>query len=280
MNVGVLGLGRMGSIVAERLSHHHSVVGWDVRDVDVDGVETAEGPTDLVETSQLILSFLPAPSVTADIVEASDFRDAFSRRSTVFADCSTSDPTSLRRVADGLGDAGLRIIDAPILGRPDRIGAWTIPVGGDPHAVAVAVPVLGHLAETVEHVGPLGVGHTIKLLNNLMFSAINVVTAEAIGACSHLGIEPTTFVRLVSRSQAATVSPLFRDLAPRMTGEATGTVFTTALLHKDLSLAVGMCEAAGVPLQLSESLLRTLNAALDEGLGENDSAALVQLFER
>ncbi len=280
MRVGVLGLGRMGSIVAERLAQHYMVTGWDIRSVAIDGVTVATGPADLVQASDLVLSFLPSPDVTAEIVQNDAFQHAFSASATVFADCSTSDPASIRRVAETLGQAGARIVDAPILGRPDRIGAWTIPVGGDSNSVTQAVPVLNHLAETVEHVGPLGVGHTIKLLNNLMFSAINVVSAEAVGACSHLGIDPDTFVRLVSQSNAATVSPLFRDLAPRMTGQASGTVFTTALLRKDLSLAVGMCEAAGVPLRLSDGLLDTLNAAMDEGLGDEDSAALVRLFEK
>lgn len=278
--VGVVGVGRMGAAMAQRLRETHVVIGYDVRPgLDV-GVPMATTPADLAAKCDVVLLSLPSPRETRALFEDSGFRRAFEAGEAVAVDTSTSDPTSIRALALELGPAGTRLIDAPVLGRPDRCGAWTLPVGGDAAAVEGARSVLERLAARVEHVGDLGSGHTVKLLNNLMFAAINVVTAEAIAACGALGVDPSRFVDLVAGSQAATVSPLFRDLAPRMLGEPQPAVFTVALLAKDLQLAARMCEDVGAPLVSARASQVVLAGALRLGLGEEDSAALIEWYRR
>jgi len=278
--VGVIGVGRMGAAMAQRLREDHEVMGYDVRaGVDV-GVPMAETAATLAERCDVVLLSLPSPQATRALFEDPGFRRAFTATGVVVVDTSTSDPASIRALAADLGKAGARLIDAPVLGRPDRCGAWTLPVGGDAAAVERARPVLDRLAARVEHVGALGSGHTVKLLNNLMFAAINVATAEAISACDALGIDPARFVDLIAGSQAATVSPLFRDLAPRMLGEQQPTVFTVALLAKDLQLAARMCEDVGAPLVSARASQVVLAGALRLGLGAEDSAALVEWYRQ
>ncbi|MFN2323027.1 MAG: NAD(P)-dependent oxidoreductase [Trueperaceae bacterium] len=278
--VGVVGVGRMGAAMAERLRGTHEVIGYDVRTgLDV-GVPMASTPAALAERCDVVLLSLPSPRETRALFEDAAFRRAFEASDAVAVDTSTSDPTSIRALAAELGAAGARLIDAPVLGRPDRCGAWTLPVGGYAPTVERARFVLERLAARVEHVGDLGAGHTVKLLNNLMFAAINVVTAEAIAACDALDLDPARFVDLVAGSQAATVSPLFRDLAPRMLGERQPTVFTVALLAKDLQLAARMCEDVGAPLVSARASQVVLAGALRLGLGDEDTAALVAWYRR
>ncbi len=276
--VGVLGLGRMGAAIARHLAVDHDVAGWDVRPVAVPGVSSTPDAATLVRHRDVVIACLPSPVETSSVVEDPAFLDAFRASDAVFVDASTSDPASLRGLATRVGDAAVRMLDGPILGRPDRVGGWTIPLGGDAGSVARARPVLQRLASRIEHVGPLGSGHAIKLLNNLMFGAINVITAEAIAACSYVGVDPQRFVDLVTGSQAATVSPLFRDLAPRMLGSGQETVFSTALLAKDAALARAMCEAAGVPVRLAPHVASAAAEAVQAGYGDEDSAALVRLY--
>lgn len=276
--VGVIGLGRMGSAIAGRLAESFDAAGWDVRPVTVDGVTQVATAADLVSGRDVLISCLPSPVETTAVIEDPAFLAAFAAGNAVFVDASTSDPESVRALASRLGAAGSRLVDGPILGRPDRVGAWTMPLGGDASAVQRARPVLERIAERVEHVGPLGAGHTIKLLNNLMFGAINVITAEAIAACDRLGVDPARFVDLVTASKAATVSPLFQALAPRMLGSDEPPVFTTALLAKDADLARRMCESAGVPVRLAPHVAATAAEAVAAGFGDDDSAAVVQLY--
>lgn len=278
--VTVIGLGRMGSAAAHALAANGPVVGWDVRPVEVPGVERRDTLEAATAGADVIMAFLPSAADTRAIVEDPGFRRAFNGSGAVFVDASTSAPEQIRSIAAGLGEAASRVLDAPILGRPDTAGGWTIPAGGEPAAFEAAYPTLGALATRVYHAGPLGSGHTIKLLNNMMFAAINVITAEAIGACGWLGVDPAKFVEIVGGSAAATVSPLFKALAPRMLGQDLETVFTVALLEKDLRLAVEMCEAAGAPLVSAPALRGVTREALARNLGEEDSSALVKLFRR
>lgn len=268
----------MGATMARRLAVDHDVAGWDVRAIAVPGVSTAGDAAALVRDRDVVIACLPSPVETSSVVEEPAFLEAFRSGNAVFVDASTSDPASFQALAARIGGVQARMVDGPILGRPDRVGAWTIPLGGDAIAVAQARPVLERLAARVEHVGPLGSGHAIKLLNNLMFGAINVITAEAIGACSYVGVDPRRFVELVTGSQAATVSPLFRDLAPRMLGSEDEILFSTALLAKDAALARGMCEAAGVPVRLAPHVAAAAAEAVVAGFGDEDSASLVRLY--
>lgn len=276
--VGVVGLGRMGSAIAERLSKRFAVMGWDLRTIELAGVEIVSEPARLAEQCDVIVSSLPSAVETRAVLLDEPFRKAFNRSKAVFVDASTSDPASIRELAEELGSAANRLIDAPILGRPESCGDWTMPVGGESEAFEQAKPVLGEIASRQFHVGELGSGHSIKLLNNMMFAAINVITAEAIGACDHLGVDPGDFVEIVGGSTAATISPLFRSLAPRMLGQELETVFTVRLLEKDLRLAVEMCKQAGVPLISAPALQGATRRALELGLAEHDSAALVELY--
>jgi len=276
--VGVMGLGRMGSAIATRLTGTFDVRGWDVRSVSLDGVERAASAAELLADREVVISCLPSPRETSAVVEDPVFAVAFAASDAVIVDASTSDPDSLRALASRLGAAGARLVDGPILGRPDRVGAWTIPVGGEPFAVERARSVLRHLAERVEPVGPLGAAHTMKLLNNLMFGAINVVTAEAIAACDRLGVDPARFVDLVMSSKAATVSPLFQALAPRMLGSDAPVVFSAALLAKDVDLAWTMCQRAGVPVRLAPHVAAAAADAVAAGHGDEDSAALIEIY--
>lgn len=279
----MIGLGRMGSAAAGALREHAHVVGWDVRPVEVQGVETRGTLEEAVTGASVVMAFLPSAVQTRAVLEDPGFRRAFGEGAAagpVFVDASTSAPEQIRTLAAGLGAAGARVLDAPILGRPGSAGEWTIPAGGEAAAFEVARPAFEALATRVFHVGALGSGHTIKLLNNMMFAAINVITAEAIGACDWLGIDPARFVEIVGGSAAATVSPLFRSLAPRMLGEKLDTVFTVGLLEKDLRLAVEMCEGASVPLVSAPVLKQVTGEALARGLGDADSSALVELYRR
>jgi 3-hydroxyisobutyrate dehydrogenase-like beta-hydroxyacid dehydrogenase len=278
--VGVVGLGRMGAAIASHLARRGPVIGWDVRDVVPPGVRRAEDASEVFTASAVVLGCLPSPRETAEVLLDPAVSAAFDGGEAVFVDCSTSDPASLRSTVERLGSARARVLDGPILGRPDRVGAWTVPLGGPVEAAERVRAVLEELATRVEHVGELGSGHAVKLLNNLMFAAINVVTAEAIASCDRVGIDPRRFVELVAGSNAATVSPLFRDLAPRMLGDRDDVVFSTSLLHKDASLARAMCEAAGVPLRLAPVLESVARAAVDAGYGEEDSSAVVRLYAR
>jgi 3-hydroxyisobutyrate dehydrogenase-like beta-hydroxyacid dehydrogenase len=192
---------------------------------------------------------------------------------------STVDPNTTRRMGDRAEEVGVDYLDAPILGRPSALGRWVLPVGGDAKVLDRCRPVLGLLAREVIHVGPLGAGHTLKLLNALMFSAINVMTAEMMAVSVKAGLSPKVLFDAISASQAATVSGLFKEVGAKIIDRDFAPVFPIDMLCKDNGLAVDMARGFGAPPIIASAVQVLNELGRAQGLGSEDTSALVKLYE-
>lgn len=155
-----------------------------------------------------------------------------------------------------------------------------MPVGGKLEALEVARPVLEVLARTVTHVGGPGAGNAIKLLNNLMFGAINAITAEVFAAAALVGVSPRRFYETVANSGAATVSNLFRELGPKMLEDDFSPTFTVDLLHKDNKLAIEMLDDARASAVVGSAITVLNGLARASGYGGEDTSAVVKVYEK
>lgn len=283
--VGLVGAGRMGrGILQGLLSKGTRVAVWDTfpsarqaaREL---GAAEAAGPADLARRARIIIFSLPSPREVEDVVAGPEGIAAAMEPGTVLVDTTTGDPATSRSLAEAVAAGGGHYVDAPILGRPEAALRWTLPVGGPPAVVEGIRPVLEQFAGRIVHVGPVGSGMALKLLNNTMFAVINAVTAEVMAACRQVGIEPGAFLDIVGASEAATVSPLFKSLAGKIVRDEFDPVFSVDLLAKDLRLALKMYEDHGVPAVMGRTVQMVVDMALAQGYGPRDSAALVRVFE-
>lgn len=277
----VLGLGTMGGKVAQALTEAgHDVTGFDpvaaTREASrASGVTTRDSTEEALSGAEVVVLSLPRPEHVLATAEG----PLAALPGSVVADLSTIDPGSARQAANLLQGHGVQYVDAPVLGRPDKIGAWTLPAGGPADAVDVIRSVLqGTAAKSVLHVGEVGAGSAIKVLNNLMFGAINAVTAEVLNASAASGVDPEVFVRTVADSGAATVSNLFREIGPKIVAGDYSPAFTLDLLTKDNKLALDLAEQSGAYAPVAE-LVDSLNtAAVGLGLGSSDTGAVTELY--
>lgn len=284
MRVGVVGLGTMGGeMVRALLGAGHEVIVHDAskeaveRAVDA-GARDAGSSAEVGSGSQIALLSLPMPEHVVEVVAGEYGLLSSPADGLVVVDTSTVDPDTTRRMAAEAVKAGVGYLDAPILGRPDACGRWTMPVGGDAGTLERARPALEALGG-VTHVGGSGSGNAIKLLNNLMFGAINAVTAEVFAAAERVGVSPERFYETVAASDAATVSNLFRALGPKILERDFSPTFAMGLLDKDNRLAVEMMERAGAPAMVGDAV-KSLNArARAAGHGAEDTSALVKVYE-
>jgi 3-hydroxyisobutyrate dehydrogenase-like beta-hydroxyacid dehydrogenase len=278
--IGVIGLGTMGGPIAVGLVEGgRQVVGFDpdaaARHRCADrGVPTVES-VDEVACDVAVLS-LPTPTVVRAVVDALCAGAA----PPVVLDTSTIDPDTAVACRERLLAAGGDYADCPVLGRPANVGTWTIPVGGSDGLAEIAGWALGPVARRVVPVGATGAAATVKILNNLMLGVINGVTAEVLVLAAAAGLDPGTFVDTVVDSGAASVSGLFRDVAPRaVDGDFTPT-FSLGLMRKDNGLALDLAARLGVPLPVGTAA-QTLNTmAVSSGLGDEDSIAVVKMLEQ
>ena len=284
--IGLIGCGIMGTAMAERLR----AAGMEVLAFDIDadardraaaaGCEIAGSASAVGKVAAVTLISLPRPEHVSAAVQGAEGLLTTATRGSVIADTSTVDPTTSRANAAAAAALGVGYLDAPVLGRPGAVGAWTMPVGGKAADLHTAEPVLRALASRIVHVGPSGHGNTVKLLNNLMFGAINAATAETFALAERLGVDQRMLFETIVDSGAGTVSNLFRHLGPRMVERDYEPTFSVDNLEKDIALGLAMAQAAGMRLEVAEAEQRINQRAQAAGHGRDDSAAVVEVMRR
>ena len=275
--VGIIGAGNMGQAAARKLAEHVHVILYDTcehicDELKQEGFQVAASPEAAASGSDMILMFLPGPKeVQAVITGESGLMNALKKHA-VIVDHSTVDPDSTKQMHHLLKEASIGYLDAPILGRPERVGQWTFPVGGDEQDLLRAKPVLEILGDRIIPVGAIGSGNVVKLLNNLMFGVINNVTSEILAAAQRLGVSQRVFYDTVVESGAATVSNLFKSIGPKIVDKDFSPVFRVELLYKDMDLGLKIAKQAGATLMVSESAQKLNEIALAKGYRGQDSS--------
>ena len=279
--VGIVGTGTMGRTVAAKfLENGVKANGYDVSPACVEkgrvaGISMCPSLAELAGSSDWIILFLPGPAEIAECVCGEEGLLSALPAGAIIIDMCTSSPENTGVMESAARAMGVHYIDAPVLGRPASVGKWALPVGGHPSALEDVRALLQFIAAHVVHMGGPGSGHRVKLLNQLMFGAINAMTAEMMAVSERVGIPPAKLYEIITASQAGTVSNLFRELGRRVSEERyTDPTFTVSLLCKDVRLGVEMAEAAGAPLILGRTIDFLNKASRAQGYGAEDSAVM------
>ena len=280
-SVGLIGAGTMGISAGRKIREaDYSLVAYDsspgaqekARGI---GAKVAKSPAEVARETEIVLMFLPGPKEVESCVAGPEGILSTARHGLSIVDMSTVDPSATRRMAELARQKGVGYLDAPVLGRPASVGNWALPVGGSKDDLDRCKPVLQLLAAKIFHIGDSGAGNKVKLLNQLMFGAINAMTAEMMAIAERLGIEPKILYETISASQAATVSGLFKELGGRIAGENyDNPTFTVDLLAKDVRLAVQMAKEGNAPPILGRVVEFINEMAQAQGLGKADTAIM------
>lgn len=286
MNVGIIGVGTMGfKMEGKLIDAGYSVFARDIDEVAEEkarklGAKVVNSPKEVAKYAEIILLSLPMPSDVKEVVLGEDGILTNPKNNRIIVDLSTVDPFSTQHNAEEAKKVGVCYIDAPVLGRPQKCGNWTLPVGGDKKDLEKVRKVLEILAAKIIYVGPSGYGNIVKLLNNMMFGAINSVTAEILAICTKLGMSPKVLYDIIANSGAASVSNLFKELGPKILNRDFEPLFAIDLLHKDVRLGIQMAKQVGVPLFVSEANQRLNEMARLMGFGKEDTASIVKVYEK
>ncbi len=286
MNVGIIGVGTMGSKMAGGLIN----VGYTVFARDIDevaeerarklGAKVVNSPKEVAEYAEVILLSLPMPSDVKEVVLGEDGILKNLKGNHIIVDLSTVDPFSTQHNVEEAKKVDVGYIDAPVLGRPQKCGNWTLPVGGDKKDLEKSRKVLEVLAAKIIYIGPSGYGNIVKLLNNMMLGAINSITAEILAICTKLGMSSKVLYDAIADSGAASVSGLFKELGPKILDRDFEPLFAIDLLHKDMGLGIQMAKQIGVPLFVSEANQRLNEMAKLMGFGKEDTASVIKVYEK
>ena len=285
--VGLVGAGTMGLAAGRKiLEAGRSLLAFDVTPGAKEkarslGAGVAGTPAEVGRQADVVLMFLPGPKEVEACVSGRDGVLEGSHPGLVIVDMSTVDPGVTRRMAETAFQKGVGYLDAPVLGRPASVGNWALPVGGRSQDLDPCRPVLELIAAKIFHIGESGSGNKVKLLNQLMFGAINAMTAEMMAIAEKLGIAPKLLFETISSSQAATVSNLFKELGGRIASENyENPTFTVNLLIKDVHLAVEMAKAGDAPPVLGRSVELINEIARAQGFGDSDTSIMWKSVRR
>lgn len=284
--VGLLGAGVMGAGAGNRvLEAGYRLVVHDptprarewAREA---GAEVLDSPVLVADEADLVLMFLPGPKQITDCVCGPKGILTGDHPCRVIVDLATSLPETSRAMAEAAADKKVGYLDAPVLGRPSAIGKWALPVGGRPEDIEYCRPVLELFAARIMHVGDVGSGHTIKLLNQMMFGAINAMTAEMLAVAHKMGLSPQLVYETITSSQAGTVSNLFKELGARVVADDyANPTFSVDLLIKDVQLGLDMAANYGAPPLLGRLVSYLNETARAQGYGCDDTAVMWKAVE-
>jgi 3-hydroxyisobutyrate dehydrogenase-like beta-hydroxyacid dehydrogenase len=186
----------------------------------------------------------------------------------IVVDTSTSQPGSTLKIAEDLKAKGVRIVDAPLTRTPVEAeqGRLNTMVGADDATFREIEPVLKAFCENIFHIGEVGTGHKIKLINNCAAIGQMALIAEALTACAKLGVDPKKYFALVSSGTAN--SGIFQMLAGRaVEGDFSGMKFGLANALKDVRYYSQMAMEFGVAGPMAAATLQTLTQAVNLGFG-------------
>ena len=281
MAVGVIGLGNIGGAIAANLvADGNEVV---VNDLDpaavqaIRGATAAADPAEVGRRADITLLSLPTPEVVSVVAESWASAAA---PGAILVDLSTNSPAVVRQLGDRLAGSGHHLVEAPLTG--GAIGAekrmLVFMIGGDDEAVARVQPVLEPLGRATFHVGELGLGNTMKLLNSLIAFTTTWVSLEGLALATKVGI---TVPKAVEILRTAGASNFFIDRqVETIDGRNRPTQFALELAAKDAGLIVGTGETVGAPTPVGSVVRGVLDRVVEDGLGGADWSELVTFAEQ
>lgn len=268
-SVAFIGLGNMGAPMSVRLVRAgYAVTGFDLSEdaratLAAAGARTAETAADAVRGADVVVLMLPSSAVVEAVLSDSAVSEALTEGSTV-VDMSSSDPMSTRRLAAVLEARGVTLVDAPVSGgvKGAENGKLTIMVGGaedDVERLSALLTTMG----TARRAGPVGAGHALKAINNLLSATHLLVTAEGVLAGERFGLDPAVMVELINTSSGRSGST--DNKFPNFVLPGTyDSGFGMKLMVKDMRIALDLAHELGIASPLAQSAVAVWERALKE----------------
>lgn len=283
--IGFVGLGAMGTPMAERLVRGHRMTGTNRTRAKAQplvdrGMAWRDTPREVAASSAVVFSMVTDDDALAAITAGPDGIVAGLRPGAVYVDMSTVSPAASRAVAARVRAAGAMMLDAPVSGSVPaaRNGTLTIMVGGPEAAFETAEPLLRLLGGSVTRIGDNGQGLLLKLAINISLAAQMLAFSEGVVLAQRGGIDPGLAVKVMTAS--AIGSPMLHARAPLVLDPPDEAWFDMRRMHKDIRLVLEAAEELHALVPTAEAADRALRLADELGLGNRDIAQFSEVLAR
>jgi 3-hydroxyisobutyrate dehydrogenase len=283
MSVGFVGIGIMGSGMARNLvAKGHDVVVWNrtrERAEAIVGASIAGSPREVAERCEVVaICVSDTPDVEAVLGGDAGILAGLGEGSLV-VDHSTISPSATHRFAALAAEKGAALVDAPVSGGSEGAanGTLSIMVGGTDADVARARPIIEAYGTTITHVGPVGAGQQVKLVNQVLVVVTQLAVSEGLLLAEAAGLDLDATLSAVTGGAAG--SWMLANRGPQMAVRDWRPGFTIDLQQKDLRLVLEAADELGVPLPGTALVFQLYRALQAQGLGAEGNHALVKALE-
>lgn len=280
MRVGIIGLGRMGAAISQRLLQQGcDIVGWDLNTVTnqalaAGGLHIAANARAVAASSEVVISSITEDNGAKRVFTGPEGFFETDVTGKLFIDMSTLRPMTGRELVPLVEAEGARLIEAPVLGTIPQVrnGTLLVLAGGRAEDIERARPLLLKLARRIIHMGPNGGGYAMKLAVNVGLGAYIEALAETLALGAQHGLELDQMLEVLQEAPYA--SGWLKSKIDVLRGAKTDVTIDIRTLRKDMMSAVATGSLCGVPMPLSASTLASLSAAVSAGCGDRDLAEL------
>jgi 3-hydroxyisobutyrate dehydrogenase len=283
-NIALLGLGLMGSGMAGRLlDAGYPLTIWNrtpdrAQPFVNRGATLAKSPREAVARAAVVISMLADVVVCRDVWLGRGEALQGTAPGTILVESSTVTVEWIHELDRAAKEHGCELVDAPVTGSKPQAAAGQLLflAGGSSTAVDKITPILKAMGRDVVHVGPVGSGARLKLINNFLSGSQVAALAEALSLIERSGLDTQKSLGVLT--EGAPGSPLVKLLSGRMVGRQYEPNFLLRLMAKDLRYAVAEAEFQSLDLDMGRAALRVFEHAIAAGQGDEDMSAVVEQF--
>lgn len=283
--VGFIGLGQMGSAIAERLLtetielHVHDTSSAAMERFVAAGAVAHRSAKSVADAASIVFACVPSPAVSLEVAFGPE-GIAQGSAVRIYADMSTIGPKTIGQIADGLRERGIDTVDSPVTGGPPiaRKGLLTMLVAGASTSINQLRPILEIMGKEIYVLGDRpGMAQMMKLVNNVVMASNMVVAGEALSMGVRAGLNADTMLQALGSGtgQSFVVSQVLQ----RVISGTFDYGATLSIVAKDIKLGVAEAELLGVSVPLLSQASDEWQEAQKKFGREQDFTRLLCLYE-
>jgi 3-hydroxyisobutyrate dehydrogenase-like beta-hydroxyacid dehydrogenase len=286
MDIGFIGLGRMGFPMARRLIEAgHHLVAYDTRREAVEklvalGAKAATSPKDVADKVETVMASLPSLDISLNVATGKDGVIEGSRVKRL-VDLSTTGSQMAVRIHDALKKRGIIQIDSPVSGgvAGAEKGTLAVMVSGPRAEFELLKPALDVIGKVFFISEKPGAGQTMKLANNYLSATAMVATSEAVVMGVKAGLDPKVMIDVINAGSGLNTAS--RDKFPRsVLPRSFDFGFATALMVKDVRLCLDEMRSMGLSMEVAEAVGRLWEVVIREMGPDSDFTSAIKPIEK
>lgn len=281
--VALLGLGTMGRGMALNLLRAgfpltvYNRTRAKAEALAAEGAIVAETPARAAEGATVVIAMLADDDASREAWLSAEGALAAMQRGSIAVECSTLSPDWIAELSEAAHNRDLSMVEAPVTGSRAQAeaGQLNFLVGADDESLGQVTPVLRSMSKEILHLGPVGSGAQLKLINNFLCAVQVTSFAEALAWIERTGLHRDAALEFLKKG--APGSGILTAMADRMTRRTYEVNFLLRLMAKDLRYAHAAAAQQGVNLSMAEPAGALFGRAQQQGQGERDMSAVVEV---